>query len=233
MHKNTVFAVMSIILALASSACLALMPVPIGTPKYPQQKETQAVITQQSSFTATAPALHTEPTITASITTTAFPSITPLPTSTGTATPTPYGFVASPVPTEAISATAESQDPDEGATDGWGSTTRCSLLEKSPSNWAILKPREEYKISWTLLNSGTKTWQASDMMLAYQSGAKLTRPDQKKQNLLRDVKVGQTITPVIKIYTPKEPGSYRSVWGLRLNGSNRFFCTFTIKIIVQ
>lgn len=173
------------------------------------------------------------PTNTSTITTTAFPSITPLPTATDTFTPTPVGFHASDTPeppTPVIIPTTEVPDLAEGETDDWGSETRCSLISKTPENWTVVKPKSQIKVTWTLMNTGIKTWQAQNMFLMYLDGAKLSKTENIK--LIRDVRVRQTITPALIIVTPKLPGHYRSVWGIRLT-SGRVFCTFTIKITVQ
>jgi hypothetical protein len=217
---------------LVASACLVALPGPASAPApvSPAVAQTEGVKSAASTAAFTATLLN--PTLTPSITMTAFPSITPLP---ATATQTPFGFVASktPVPpTPEISPTTEPPDPDEGATDDWGSPTRCSLVGRSPEKWSVIKAGRQYKVSWTLLNSGTKTWQANQMVLVYYDGAKLTPPEQKKTQLSRDVRVGQTITPVITITAPKLPGHYRSVWSLRLL-DGRVFCTFTIKLTVE
>lgn len=88
-----------------------------------------------------------------------------------------------------------------------------------------------YKVSWTLYNSGKKRWQAGDIALTYIDGPKLGT--EKTFNLVKDVKVGENTKPALNIVTPKEPGNYRTVWGMRLNKNNHIFCTFTIKITVQ
>ena len=173
------------------------------------------------------------PTITPSRTMTAFPSITPLPTATSTFTETPFGFRASLTPeppTQVIISTREAPDTAEGATDEWSSPTRCSLMSKSPASWAILQPHHQYRVTWTLLNSGTRTWQSEAMFLIFYDGVKLSST--KIAKLPKDVKIGQSITPAITIITPKNPGRYRSVWALRLT-NGRIFCTFTIRITVQ
>jgi hypothetical protein len=221
---------------LVASACLVALPGPApapASPPSPASAQTEGANPAVSTAVFTATLLN--PTLAPSITMTAFPSITPLPSATATATDTPPGFVASrtPVPpTPVISPTVEPPDTQEGATDDWGSPTRCSLVGRSPEKWAVVRAGRQYKISWTLLNSGTKTWQANQMVLVYYDGVKLTAPNQKKELLTRDVRVGQTITPVITITTPKLPGHYRSVWALRLL-SGRVFCTFTVKLTVE
>lgn len=181
----------------------------------------------------TFPPTNPLPTLTPSITTTAFPSITPLPTATDTFTPTPIGFIASDTPeppTQVIIPTTEVPDLAEGATDDWGSATRCSLISKNPENWTLLKPKSQIKVSWTLMNTGIKTWQSQQMFVTYLDGARLSKTE--NISLVRDVRVRQTISPALIIVAPKLPGHYRSVWGIRLT-SGRIFCTFTIKITVQ
>lgn len=161
---------------------------------------------------------------------TPYPSITPMP---ATATATPFGFVASPTPTTEVLPTYEPPDPAEGFTNDWGSDYRCSLIAKSPDDWTVVQPADEVKVTWTLLNSGVKKWDASQVVLVYFEGAKLTPPSQKKKNLPTDVNVGETINANIRIYAPREPGHYRAVWSLRYFPTDETFCTFTVKILVQ
>lgn len=218
---------------LVASACLTALPLSASAPDSPSPSLALTDAGKPAGSTATFTATRLNPTQTPSITMTPFPSITPLPSATATATDTPFGFVPSKTPTAIIIPTLEPHDPDEGATDEWGSETRCSLISKSPPNWTEVRPGGQYQVSWTLLNSGTKTWQANQMVLVYYNGAKLTPPDHKKTSLAKDVRVGQTITTSVNIYTPKAPGHYKAVWALRMIATNHVFCTFTIKIFVQ
>lgn len=228
MHRVKVTLLISMVLMIVASACQVGLPSPASAPVIASPVSGLDVVdqVQKPAFTATRIGLTVAP----SKTMTPFPSITPLP---ATPTETPFGFVASNTPTEEIIPTTEPPDPDEGATDDWGSPTRCSLISKTPSNWTVIGPGAQTKASWTLLNSGTEKWQANEMVLVYYDGAKLTLPDNKKTTLPRDVRVGQTVTASILITAPKLPGHYKSVWALRLNSNDRVFCTFTIKIFVQ
>jgi hypothetical protein len=56
---------------------------------------------------------------------------------------------------------------------------------------------------------------------------------ERSATLVRDVKPGETVTPIINIYPPKTPGHYRAVWALRLVKTGHVFCTFTYKITVK
>ena len=222
----------ALIVVLAASACVVALPVPASTP-IPSPAFEQTNGQQPIKLTLPANPTRLQPSPSASITTTPFSSITPLPSPTATGTETPIGFFASdtPIPpTIEISATPEKPDPQEGATDDWGSATRCTLKSKTPGNWTELQPKQQLKATWTLQNSGSKTWQADQILLVFLDGVSLS--SQKKETLKRDVKIGQTTTAAITIVTPKIPGNYRSVWGLKLL-TGHLFCTFTIKITVK
>lgn len=232
MKRTPVLVFIVVVVLLVTSACFATPPVPPTAPASPPTAVKQAggkPVSPKAASTAT----RLIPTDAPSNTMTPFATITPLPTATATGTETPFGFVASLTPTAVISTTPEPPDPDEGATDEWGSATRCSLLSKSLPNWTTVNPGKEYRMTWELLNSGTKTWDSSQMVLVYLDGVKFTSPNHKKTTLPRNVDVGDTINASIPIYTPKLPGHYKAVWGLRMIETDRVFCTFTIKVYVK
>ena len=223
-------AVMGILFA---SACLVAQTVPTSAPASPtaakQPAETKPVLAPSAAPTVTQFSVTAAP----SITTTAFPSITPLPPPTATATETPYGYQPSSTPTVALTQGSETPDPVDGATDDWGSDTRCTLTGKSPTDWTILQPGAISRVSWQLFNSGARTWQANQIWLVYIDGPRLATTGTNRIGMNWDVKVGGTTnTPPITILVPKVPGHYRSVWGLRLIKSGHIFCTFTVKITV-
>lgn len=222
---------------LVASACLATLPVPASTPptSSPDLAGTQGVtILTASAPTALPTSTRSIPTPAPSVTMTPFPSITPLPTATATNTATPFGYKDSPTPvppTIAISPTFQATDSADGATDDWGSDYRCTLTAKTPLNWTVVPPLQKYKVSWTLLNTGHKRWQADQLTIVYVEGIRL-RAD-LPASLMHDVKVGESITPIINIYPPKEPGTYRSVVGMRVIKTGHLFCTFTVQITVK
>ena len=81
-----------------------------------------------------------------------------------------------------------------------------------------------------MINTGPKTWDDT-IEIVWVEGTRLGV--EKRYNFVKDVKPGQDIKAVITIFTPKSPGQYRSVWGLRSAKTNLLFCTFTIKIVIQ
>jgi hypothetical protein len=97
-------------------------------------------------------------------------------------------------------------------------------------NWVVLPARALYKVSWTLINVGKKTWD-SGVEIVWIDGNKIGV--ERQYSFVKDVKVGQSSSPVITILTPRQPGRYRSVWGLRVLKTGHLFCTFTVKIVVQ
>lgn len=229
MNKTKAPILIALTMVLVASACLVTLPAPASSP---------ATLTPDLAMTGKARALtnapSAAPTMTAipptdapTTTLTPFPSITALPTPTSTSTKTPFGYFETPTPTPTV---FETPDPAEGATNDWGSDFRCSIVTKSPSNWTV--ERESYQASWTLLNSGHKTWQASDIRLTFVEGAKVIHGHDKVFRLTKDVRPGQTITLKVEIYLPSEAGNYRSVWGLYSYKINQMFCTFTTKAMV-
>lgn len=226
----------ALVTLLAASACVLTLPAAVTTPVVPTPNMvmTGKIQTLTAAPTPTFTVTPILPTETPSITLTPFPSITPLPTATATVTETPFGYVepataVPPTPTWAEG--VETPDPAEGATDDYGSDYRCTLTGKSPADWTTLPAGSMYKVKWTLLNSGKRSWQSDGIVLMYIDGTKLG--PEKALTLIRDVKVNQSITPVVNIITPKAPGHYRTVWALRLIKSNHVFCSFTIKITIQ
>jgi len=221
---------------LAASACVSMLPVPASPPTTAPPTAVGTELDQGVTASAL-PALptSTQPqlSMTPSITMTPFPSITPLPTATATMTETPFGFVASHTPappTIAVSVTIPAVDPVDGATDDWGSDYRCTLISKSPANGTIVPALQKYKVSWTLYNSGVKKWPMELITLDFVSGANMST--EKRVQLTRDVKPNDSISPVVNIYPPKTPGTYRSVWGLRVVRTGHVFCTVTVQITV-
>jgi hypothetical protein len=235
MNKAKVPVLIALATVLAASACLVTLPAPASVPAtpIPNLALTGKVQTLTAAPTATFSSTPVPATYTSTITLTPFPSITPLPTSTFTATVTPIGFFASRTPTSTLSPTPiESPDPAEGQTTDWGSDYRCSLIDKSPSNWTVMPPGGHFRASWTLLNSGHKTWQANQMTLTFIEGTQMNGPN-KVFRLVKDVRPGQTTTVYAFIYPPKVPGNYRAVWGLYWTRNNSLFCTFTVKVTVK
>ena len=233
MNKARTSLFIAVMVVLVASACLVAQPASTSVSASPtaakQPTQPKPAIVPSAAPTVT----QFNPTAAPSVTTTAFPSITPLPPPTATATETPYGYQPSSTPTIALTQGSETPDPVDGATDDWGSDTRCTLIGKSPKDWTELQPGATARVSWELLNSGARTWQANQVWLIFIDGPRRAMNGTNRLGMNWDVKVGNsTNTPSISILVPKVPGHYRSVWGLRLVKSGHVFCTFTVKITV-
>ena len=234
MNKANAPLLIALATVLAASACLATLPAPVSVPSTftPDLAMTGKAQTLTAVPTATLTAIPVSATDTPTITLTPFPSITPLPSATSSPTKTPFGYFETPTPTPisaTVQPTTETPDPVEGATNEHGAYT-CKLVTKSPPDWTVLPARNLYKVSWTLYNTGPKTWDSS-IVIVWVDGNRLGV--QKQYNFSNDVKVGRDADAVITIFTPNQPGHYRSVWGLRSLKTNLIFCTFTIKIVIQ
>jgi hypothetical protein len=220
---------------LVAVACLSTLPSPASVPvaATPDLRKTGQVQTLTAALSSTATKTPIRPTETSTITLTPFPSITPLPTATATATNTPFGFVASPTPglfTDATP-TVETVDSADGVTTDWGSNYRCTLLDKAPQTGETLAAGSMYKVYWSLLNSGQKTWQADGVLVQYLDGDKLEMA--KDVKLVKDVKVGQSVKLGVTFILPNAPGHYRAVWGLVQKKGDVVFCTFTVNVMAE
>jgi hypothetical protein len=235
MNKSKTPVLIALATVLAASACLTTLSAPASIPATltPDLVMIGKAQTLTAAPTATFTLTPIRATDTPTITLTPFPSITPLPTATNTPTETPFGYVetATPLPpTVTAVATVGTPDPAEGASSGYGMDYACKLASKSPLDWTVLPARSMWKVSWTLINTGRKTWD-SGVKIVWIEGARIGV--EREYSLVKDVKSYQDITPVITILTPKEPERYRSVWGLRQTKTGRLFCTFTVKIVVK
>lgn len=234
MNKAKAPTLIALIVVLVASACLVTLPAPASAPStlVPDLVSTGKVQTLTAAPTFTYTPTIVLDTATPTVTLTYFPTITPLPTGTATFTETPFGFVASPtMGTPGVGPGTATPDPADGATDDWGSDYRCSLIDKDPATGTVLSPKSLYRVSWTLYNAGKKKWQVSEMMVVLLDGPRFDA--EKSYKLVKDVKVGESTKPIFTIAIPKDPGNYRSVWGLQLNRNDHVFCTFTINFTVQ
>lgn len=217
-----------------TTACLVdLAPTPAApTPDLASTAKVETLTAAPSLTPTWTPILPTE---TATITLTPFPSITPLPSATPTMTETPFGYfeTATPLPTLPPSAvplpTSETPDPDEGFSAPLGSEYACALISKTPADWTQLVPGEVFKVTWKLVNVGSKKWD-DGVKAVFIEGARMNAP--REELLRRDVKRGEEALIVTTINAPKAAGQYRAVWGLRVTKTDRIFCMFTVKVTI-
>lgn len=176
----------------------------------------------QTYIAQTANAAATQ-TVAALPTSTPTATFTPTPRNTETATPTPtntFIFVLKS-PTPLIPPTV----PGSGSAAGFS----CEVVSQYPGFGTVFSPRTGFDATFTVKNTGSKTWDRNSVDFVYLSGDQIHRVS--GYDLDKDVKVGQTITLYVSMQAPKTAANYTTYWTLQ-SGSAKF-CRLTVVINVQ
>jgi hypothetical protein len=171
----------------------------------------------------------------------ATPSLVPSPTRTPTLTPTPTATILFLFPTNtnvptATSALASGGGSDTGGGTGGGSTGgggfikptatpqewTCRVLSKSPANNTVFTAGTSFKATWTVQNTGTKTWPKQGVDVVYQSGARLNA-GKPYYDIPAGVGPGGTVTISVTMELPKRPKEYSTRWSLMVGKTH--FCS--------
>jgi len=171
--------------------------------------ETVIVRTADAAFTQTAKAIPP----------TATPSQTPFPTKTASITPSPtVTFVFStwtPLapPTDSVSMT--------------GDDYSCTVASSSPTT--SIAPRTNFDAKWVVYNTGRKSWDRTSADYYYSSGTRMH--NKSAYDLPRDVDPRDSITLVVDMTSPKNTGTYRTVWRVRVGKTQ--FCNMELNVTVK
>ncbi|HEY9077284.1 MAG TPA: NBR1-Ig-like domain-containing protein [Anaerolineaceae bacterium] len=147
-----------------------------------------------------------------------------LPTSTVPPTNTPFTLPTAPPTWTSIPPT-----PTATAT-RTPSPYQCKLLSQSPSNGTIIPPNNDFDAVWSVQNSGSLTWDSSNVDLKYISGTKFQeRTD--TVDLDENIEPGYSKKFIVDMRAPGSNGTYNTTWGLVRNGVT--ICAFTMQIVVK
>jgi hypothetical protein len=193
--KRILFSTMAVIFLLA--ACAPTASAPTQDPALVQQLIEQSValtVAAQNAQTLEAQAL--------------IPAVTntPLPTQTeaASAIPTATPFVIVP-PTVA---------PVTGGGGGGGVITKpdlaCDVIHQRPFDDTTFKPGDTFDVKWTIVNTGTRTWQRG-LDLKYLSGPIMTSTANIE---LPEMKPGDQFNIVLDATAPTDSGTQVMVWVL-------------------
>jgi len=155
------------------------------------------------------------------------PTITPTFTPSPTFTPTVVFILASPTPLvlPTFTNTAFSLGGSGTSSDQYA----CQVTRVSPPNGSSFSPRDDFDVFWTVKNIGKKNWNRTDVDYIYSSGAKIHKIS--GYDLDSNVKVGNTIDLGVDMQAPKDPGTYSTVWTMRVG--NNEFCPLRFTIVVS
>ena len=150
---------------------------------------------------------------------TATPTKTPLPpTETPLPSPTFVLPTFTPIPTDT---------PEPSPTPG---RFGCDLISQNPNNGSSFEPREEFRLMWTVKNTGWKEWIQTDVKYFFVSGEKFHK--REIYGIPETTQNGETVTLRIDMIAPRTSGSYETTWALK-RGLNNIFCETTFKFTVE
>jgi hypothetical protein len=163
-----------------------------------------------------------------------------LPSSTVTAsvTPTRNTETPSPTATSTIIFVLPSDTPiivptlTNASLGGSGSSSdnyACRIKQVSPPNGSSFSPREDFYLIWTVQNFGQKNWDRTNIDYIYSSGAKIHKIS--GYDLPKNLKVGNSIGLGVDARAPKDPGTYQTIWTLRVG--SKTFCPLTFTLVVK
>lgn len=110
---------------------------------------------------------------------------------------------------------------------------QCKMLSQYPEELTVFRPKEEFMAIWRFINAGEVQWGTRDVAYFYISGTKFHTAKYKEQFIPYVVNIKDQLNLHVPMRAPAEPGVYFAIWGLRSQGIKRFFCTFSISILVE
>ena len=160
------------------------------------------------------------------------PTATLIPTETLTSTMVPtsttaYVYVAPVVyPTSTPGTVTVTSTATTAAT---ASEYACSLSSQSISDYTEFAPGEDFDASWTVTNTGSEDWDASQIDYRYVSGTE-TYKYNSVYDFSSSVESGDSITIVVDMVAPSSEASYESYWGVFYSSTN--LCSLPLRITV-
>jgi hypothetical protein len=151
-----------------------------------------------------------------------------LPTSTNTPLPTPTETVTL-TPTAVPLITLPPASPIPTARPAYA----CDIINQRPYDDTVFRRNEPFDVEWTIVNTGTETWQA-ETYLEYQSGPRMT--DTKKIALPK-LKPAEQQEIILDAVAPSDLDMQVMVWVVRGPGkvkdSMYWMCYPYVRIIVD
>ena len=167
----------------------------------------------------------------------AMPTSTPTPTATATPrnTDTPL-----PTPTNTVIFILRSPTPIViptftsvgGGSGGGGSSSEnyaCQVVSVNPANGTGFSPRADFDAVWQVKNIGQKNWDGGSLDYIYLSGDQFHKVS--GYDLNKAVKTGETVSIIVDMESPKNPGNYTTRWTLRAGAKE--FCALSLTINVN
>jgi len=106
---------------------------------------------------------------------------------------------------------------------------KCKVTLVGPANNSVFTPNASFDGRWTLENTGTETWDSSNLDFKYLSGTKMHEGGDVR-DLWVNVASGEKIDFILDMIAPDSAGTYPTTWGLMLGGSTVCTMSFTIRV---
>lgn len=106
----------------------------------------------------------------------------------------------------------------------------CSLTSFEYTGTQPYSAGGDFDARWTVKNTGTDTWAASDVDYKYVSGTKM-QAKADSYDLPSDVASGSSITLIVDMKAPTTAGTYSETWALVKGGTT--LCTLPVVIKVK
>lgn len=160
-----------------------------------------------------------------------------VPTSTGTATVTPTLNTHTPSPTSTSTVIFQLPSPTPTITAtfalGGGGTSEdafaCEVLSVNPVSGTSFRSRASFDVTWRVRNIGERKWNEDVVKYVYESGDRLHTA--ATYVLESDVSPGDTLTAVVEMQAPEDPGVYSTTWSLQR--ADNSFCPMFLTISVN
>jgi hypothetical protein len=158
-------------------------------------------------------------------------------TSTGTATVTPHLNTQTPSSTATPTVVFQLPSATSSITAtfalGGGGTSEdafaCEVLSVNPVSGTSFRSRASFDVTWRVRNIGERKWNEDVVKYVYESGDRLHTI--ASYVLESDVSPGDTLTAVVEMEAPEDPGVYSTTWTLQ-RGDNSF-CPMFLTINVD
>jgi hypothetical protein len=99
----------------------------------------------------------------------------------------------------------------------------------SPPNGSSFEPRDDFDVFWTVRNIGQRNWDRTAVDYLYSTGDKIHKVS--GYDLSENVRVGNSLELGVDMQAPKDPGTYTTIWTLRVG--ERVFCPMRFTIVVR
>jgi hypothetical protein len=169
---------------------------------------------------------------TALVSPTPFATFTPLPTFPGLVGLTPFGTFVLGTPALGITPLATAAVPGAASwPQGCNDATMISETWPKKEGGTVVAKRQDFKKSWSLLNTGTCTWDEG-YVFAFKSGERLSGEDQKIDDESEYTAPQHSQAFVLHLRAPSVPGYYRGNWQMKDDKGDWFGSLVYVEIIV-